>query len=502
MTNELVARIRVGDQRTSDIDPTTGTYRTIGYELDGPRFIAPTTDQARAYVTLSASGQVALIDTLLLRQVDIEPKISDTDRGPIQQIDLRKVFPDAAPFAITLDAKNHYAYVTDQFSPRIYVIDINIESSRYNQLVHTITLTPELAPFGLRGAVTTSFDDKQFLLVTAPGQTLIGPGSNGNAKSHILVYDINAPEQSVSRGNFARSQTIELPQSGALASRDPYSLAVATNPKLVAFTNRASDATGLGVLSYEEGHWTYAFANDLFLGSAKDSFDVNDAQAVVLTSDMQYAFVAGYNKFVPGKLDRDPAAEPFNPAGSNIGIIRDPFGLYDTSNDLVGRGLVAATRMIPGGFIDNLAISPSGEFLYASYRGTNMVMVYSVGELRSQLELHIDKHNATYANIPETQRPNFIGLRFPINDMTIDANGNRQLAANQAIDVRADYRLSNVVGGLYPVFHTPDAARGPIAVGSSPRGLAAQDNFIQLLEPDSGTVRRSYADLPLVTQWP
>src|SRR5207244_12054394 len=86
---------------------------------------------------------------------------------------------------------------------------------------------------------------------------------------------------------------------------------------------------------------------------------------------------------IQGERSSDPnaglrQAAGFNPAGGNIGIIKDPL----TPN----ARLVAATRPIPYAFPDNLVRSNGGKFLYAAYRGTAAVFAFDVDKMLAPIE--------------------------------------------------------------------------------------------------------------------
>src|SRR5205814_10156836 len=109
----------------------------------------------------------------------------------------------------------------------------------------------------------------------------------------------------------------------------------------------------------------------------------------------EYSFVAAYNRCILGDPSHDPDAivDDCNlpqatctgllapqPAGSNIGIIRD------------GQ-LVAATFPIPIGVIDNLAFASGFNYLFAAFRGAEVsnagdgaVFVYNLVNLVREVE--------------------------------------------------------------------------------------------------------------------
>src|SRR6185295_6190136 len=179
--NEVVARIRVGDPQAQAIDqngnPAFDGNGNIIYDggavFDAPRAVAMTSDNGRAYVTLRSSHSVAVIDTLMLQQIDAVRDV--TGQAATLGVNVIDLPSDARPFWIAIDDKQQLAFVGDEVTTqplpgRIYVIDIDPASRDYNKLVGTLTTrgpTTEYAPFGLRGMIASSADGQ--LIVAAPG---------------------------------------------------------------------------------------------------------------------------------------------------------------------------------------------------------------------------------------------------------------------------------------------------------------------------------------------
>ena len=207
----------------------------------------------------------------------------------------------------------------------------------------------------------------------------------------------------------------------------------------------------------------------MHLGPATDYFDVNNISAVAILPDLSYAFVSAFNQFIQGDASHDPNFDPAHPAGSNIGIVKDPFGLAGSAQ------LVAATRPIPNSFMDNLVLAPDGKTLYAGYRGNSAVFAFDV-----------------QAMLAEVQDGMAFGdrlQRFPVDDMV---NGNIPVDHfNPLIDIRADYRIVRDVRGfpaLPYTFQNIDPALAPIGTGGGPQGLDAQpDGNIPFITETAGS---------------
>ncbi|MBY0467803.1 MAG: hypothetical protein K2Q07_02370, partial [Burkholderiaceae bacterium] len=283
---------------------------------------------------------------------------------------------------------------------------------------------------------------------------------------------------------------------------EPYGISGTSEAGRVIFTNRAFDGDtdasdpnsqnrpgGVGFMQREAGGrvWGTPRYLNLTLGSAADKFDVNNAQAVVVTQDLRWAFVTGYNQYIQGVASHDPDISLAQPAGGNVGIIRDPFRLYTQDGD-PKQGLIAATRMTPYSFPDNLALSPNGEFLYVAYSGSNQVQVFGVSAMIAEVERILA--------LPANQGGGLDALaRTPINEflrpysetgalLGPDDDPNLVKIPNPLIDVQADYRLRGT--GLRQEFgNFINQDRAPLAPGASPRGIAVQDDFLKLLTPAS-----------------
>ena len=133
--NEVIARIRVGDPQTPRLDANGNIVvdgnGNVVYDIgnfDGPRAIALTSDNARAYVALRSGHGVAVIDTLMLQQLDTRPDVAG--QPDTLGVNFIKLPADARPFSIAIDDRQQLAFIGDEANPpattgRIYVIDIN-----------------------------------------------------------------------------------------------------------------------------------------------------------------------------------------------------------------------------------------------------------------------------------------------------------------------------------------------------------------------------------------
>jgi hypothetical protein len=203
----------------------------------------------------------------------------------------------------------------------------------------------------------------------------------------------------------------------------------------------------------------------LGLGSFADYFDINRAVDVEVMANGDYAFVAAKNNSTQTNVESIDGRR----AGSNIGIIKDPFGPEPK--------LVAATRPIPGGLTTDLELSEGDRYLWASDPGLKLdstergaLLGFNVEEILKAVEnpgnFFLDskqRGEGSYAFDASTQRPATVADlgSVPIDDINPD------------ISTAADYQI---IGGDWWVnfdFGVPDGSqRAPIAIGGTPNGLA------------------------------
>jgi DNA-binding beta-propeller fold protein YncE len=280
------------------------------------------------------TGRVALVDPLVLQQVDTQPDIPD-----INPIDLPV---GAKPWSIVINSRNEYAYIADSARGNIYILDINTFSETYDQGIQTITVNP--ASSGLRKMAISS--DGRKLFVTA-------------ANGYIYVINIDGQDRPTDPNQNERKWHEQI--GAVLTNNGADGVAATADPLKLTFTNgqQNSDAKGFGVLEVTNDDPLNFAATaryiDLSLGNANDYFDVNEGVAVTVMPDGRYAFVAGRNR-------QGSVLQTDKRAGGNIGIIKDP---------LTNPQLVAATRPIPGAMTADIVLSNDSKYLYASCPNLN-----------------------------------------------------------------------------------------------------------------------------------
>jgi DNA/RNA endonuclease G (NUC1) len=410
---------------------------------------AVTSDGNRVYATLRDSGQVALVDPMVRRQVDTQPNTPGVN--PIV------LPPEAKPKSIAIDPRDEYAYIADRDRGDIYVLDIDPFSATYHEVIETIKV----------GSNTT---DLRNLAISSDGRKLFATASD----NYIYAVNIDPKDRPRDPNSNPRKWheqigAVDGPRLGPAAlPLGVTGVAATSNPLAMTFTsgNTNIDANGYGVLEItNDDPLNFKATNryiDLSLGDFKDYFDVTEGVSVTVTRDGRYGFVAGLNS-----ASLRPFADPRS--GSNIGIIEDPLG--------PNARLVAATRPIPKGLTNDLVLSNDNKSLFSSYPApgkVGAVYVFDVEEIIKTLE-----HPEQFIN-PATGKPvrpdDF--AKVPIDDI------------NPAISIAADYGIlqgSVVANNLsYGVF--PGTKRAPVGTRGNLRDLSiAPTDWLDLLGPGATT---------------
>ncbi|MFN4173125.1 MAG: hypothetical protein ACK4GW_15350, partial [Pseudorhodobacter sp.] len=430
----------------------------------------------------------------------------------------------ARPFDITLDPSNHFVLVSDAASNRIFVIDIRKGSSTQYQLVETVTVAS--AGYNLREIAITP--DGRQLIVTATTST----GGPDMGLGEVRIYDLpklggNAAGRvagTFGPAVFSRS-TFTDPVSGRTNQlRQPYGVQTVIGPAVreavggstYAFiTDKSSDSNGVIVFVREGNVWTELNSIPFNLGTPpdlpdrafqlfnttrrdgilKDGLEVNDAAGIVLSPDLQYAFVMGQNRFVQGNFTRDPAITAFPqfgtptgqmiyPAGSAIGIIADPFN--------ENARVIGMLRPVTNAFGTDLAFSGDGLTLYAAQGARGAFFGYDFEALSQVL--------ASYRANPVIG--SFSLAEFAVNDLTpvqpdaeiapalvlrregFSSSGSR-IGIYRDIDIAADFAIWKDGNAFVERDSTTDQSSPniPVGTGGIARSVESQAPFLGLVSP-------------------
>jgi len=436
ITNTLAARVPVG----------------AGMDYASARSVVISPDGTRAYVAMRNRNAIAVVDLVGLREIDTrKDDVFEPGTIGMTQIELPT---GANAFVVTMDKSGRYLYATDERQGLVYVVNTDPLSPDYNRFVTTVTIAAGSnvpGSQGLRGA-DVSADGKR-LYIAAPGKTLYGANNAvmpDEGDIVILDVDPNSP-------TFLQ-KTWKVQGVGV----EPYAVNATIARDIVTFslrgggtsTGRTGDAQGFSYLTANAAgtSWTRGSVG-LNLGTANDSFDLDDASGIVVTRNLEYAFVTGYSRYMQNNPSRDPDLNPLDPGGGKVGVIRDPFNLQGKQK------LLGATRSLPLSFPEGIALSTDDKFLYVGYGTLGGVFVYDAQALIAAAEnppAYIDPQREGIGNGPEKPNPN--GL--PYTSLPL-------------IDVRAAYGMTQQ-NNNGSVFGITDPTRAPIGTGGIPRSIEAQ----------------------------
>ncbi|MEB3827891.1 DNA/RNA non-specific endonuclease [Phormidium sp. CCY1219] len=399
-----------------------------------------------------------------------------------QQVDTNSETPEidpialpagASPQSIALDPGDNYAYIADGKIGALYILDINPNSATYHQIIQTISFPS--ASWGLR-QISMSSDGRK-LFVAAPDYSL--PFSNTKGQIHVVNID---PRDRPS--NLENNPRLWHEKIGFISTYSQVDGVFATNNGGIAFTNSRRENEGFGVveilnddpLDFTVGTPRYA---SLRLGNFLDYFDINWATSVDILRDGSYAFVAAKNNSSQTGVESIDGPR----AGSNIGIIKDPFGPNPK--------LVAATRPIPGGKTTDLVLSSDEKYLYVSYPGLELsdstdrggIFVFDVEEMIATVEnpgnFWLDSLNRGIGSVGFNENAKRLASENDLGSVPIDD-------INPDISVAADYEI---IGGNWRsdfTFGVPeDTIKAPLGIGGMPMGLTlvSASKPLQLVSP-------------------
>ena len=421
---------------------------------DRPESLAIAGDNSRIYVPLKFSGGVAVVDPMVLSQVDSEPDTPDVAE-PIP-------LPDGArPQDIALGLRDELAYLADENKPLVYVLDLDPFSDTYHEVLQSIVLDTENNA-GLNR-----------LGISSDGRRLFATGKDGYIYA-ANIDPLDKPEDGVINLNKWHEQIGRFKtEQGAMG------VSATNSAGMMTFTsgNRDYDFNGFGVLEVTNDD-TLSFEaeiryTELGLGLPTDYFDVNEGYGVTLTKDASYAFVAGYNW--RGNINDNEVLD-----GGNVGIIEDPLGENPR--------MVAATRPIPGRLTRDLVLSNDDKYLYVSnpnLSASGDVFVFDVEEMVETLE-----NPADYV---------IDGLDRGVGSPFFDESTSRVVTEadfasvpiddiNPEISIAADYEivLEDRVRNQFTFGVPSGSTRGPVNIGGNPRGIAITggDRLLELEEVD------------------
>jgi hypothetical protein len=288
--------------------------------------IAVTDDLTRAYVALG-SGGVMVIDTIAMRVVGEITSVTNPNLPPLPQF-------------TTLVTSGDYLFASG-LGPTIFAFNINPNSYQYGAVrlipvdpVDPKTgkpVSPTIAPNGILDMAVNADGTK--LYATVPETELYGGAKRGQSyltgervDGHVVVVNISPsdePEDPALGNPDKWMQVIATLDAGL----QPYRIVATGDPDRIAFTNFLDVFAGFAtiqVTNENPNNFAATVTNsvvDLDLGTPTQFWDlgIKNARGLAILPDQSYAFVSDWDF-------ENSAFTPHAIEGSQIGIIKDPFG--------------------------------------------------------------------------------------------------------------------------------------------------------------------------------
>ncbi|MCP4712557.1 MAG: hypothetical protein GY869_28360, partial [Planctomycetes bacterium] len=379
-----------------------------------PTDVEVTPDGRYAFVTNTGEGTISIIDTLTLTEIDLNPETPQTDR----------IVTGNQPNYITLHPEKPIGFATDRISGNIFEFSTNLshlKDSAINRHAQSHDVVHGAIPrlTGLTGIDVTA--DGETLYIASPGQAPWWGNDDVFTPGYVFVYDIQE------EGKY---ETVAIIPTGP----KPFGVTAAPdkdNPH-VAIAVRGSEKTGYTVINTDtqgvefsrptnlrgydpilDGSVEINISSDWFGQNQQVNaalFDIESAESIAFTRDGEIGFVLFNNTFsthtgdIPGiagdVLFADPLRDPNRGKGGNIGIILDPLNPET-------EGFITATIEMPYSWPDEIIVGPYNKYLFASFKGTNEVLVYDIFEIIKGIEF-------LQVNNPEAlARSTQIGVQAP-----------------------------------------------------------------------------------------
>jgi len=377
-------------------------------------------------VTNSGEGTLSVINTQTMGELDMKPETPGT---------LDRVSLGGSPGPIAIGQQKAFVYIGDLSRPVFHQIGLG---SLTNGQTHDLsTALPGITLTSFAGVGVSS--DGHYVYLATPGAASWRGTDNVGTQGYLLQWDTEkrlvvgslalgakpfgvrvVPRQDADglgkdyvlvavRGSEPTGFTVVDPETMAIVRE----LTQATNlrgyePLLgqadigmsgsdretLTETNAGAAGAGLDEDVYDndaDGTLYDDYRTNLaFVRADRRFFDIESAEDIAITADQTMGFalfnctfqsrssaVVGVgNSLAVADLQRDP----HRGRGGNIGIILDPMDKEKTT------GFIAATDEYPFSWPDQLFIGPTGQHLYASYKGINKVMVYDIYAIRAWIE--------------------------------------------------------------------------------------------------------------------
>ena len=364
-----------------------------------PSTIVMTPDGSRAYV--ATSNGVYVLDAAAPRLLDGQWEGKDD-----QTIDpLRMGNGDAfkgVQYAIdnlVMDPFGQFLYAGVGQSNTVLVYDLRPDSASFHRVVSLIDVADQSnggqLPYGQLNGMAISADGRRLYVAAArtteyknafyDGWHTGAPVAEGDIVA--INIDRNDAPADLSQNPRHYRKVIGVTKAGL----DPFSVVTSQlDPSRVAFTSLLEVKRGFAtahVANDDPLKFTFDPVDRMSLGlslsytgasgpprDARLDHSIWYASGLVILPDEGYAIVTN-DIVVPANLAQFQLAAMRN-VGSNIGLIRNPFGFAET--DYGKRELLGATRPIGEGYSSTLALSADAQTVFVSFPGAEAVFAYSV----------------------------------------------------------------------------------------------------------------------------
>ncbi len=365
-TGGLGAVASTGDGATLFQTEASANEIVRKFSLDGGFDTVFTPDLTRAYVT--TKSHVAVIDTMAIRQVDVDLSTPEIDKIAI---------PGAWVHQIAIDPLGHFVFVAGP-SATVWVIDARAGSETFNQILRTIDLPR--ARISISGVAVTA-DGKHLLVGTGTDPTSgnmtiykldpdnephlgdLSPGQWG-----MLEYDLSLPgiPHSITPSpDPERPEYVSFTYRYRVTSFSPFGSSSQPNMERIATFKLGAGTPTINTVSTKvAGGNLMSFATEYYSGNYTNILTPRD---IALAPDLSYAYVGDWELHLVYGYG--------GMYGDKVGLIRDPFNLEGKQQYL------GATTPIDDGLVTSVSLNNGGTRLYASYGGVGEVLVMNTAQL-------------------------------------------------------------------------------------------------------------------------
>jgi DNA-binding beta-propeller fold protein YncE len=371
------------------IKPGSGTEGSgvLGKIVVGknPTDVVISPDGFTAYVVNLGDGTLSVIDLIKMTEVDFKPSTPELDRldfGAGSRPFYIAARPSARDLGISELDKTVELAITDRDRPVVYYVALDLDGR---------ALFPTSVPIPGAAKVTglTGLDysvDGETLYVASPGEGSFAGRDRGVGLAEGRIFVIDADSRALvevlatNPKPFGVTRSPIKPKLGEISNLTIYA-------DQVGVAVRASERTGVTLISdltrqvrtiattLRGEEPLLPTATSLALPRSDEFrslfFEINNAESMVFSTDVRYAYVL-FNA-TPDPASSDLGRDPFFGRGSNIGVLRNPFGFPDMARQASSRRRLrcrlASPMRLPSMAVSNIS-SPR---IKASIRCMSMI---------------------------------------------------------------------------------------------------------------------------------